>query len=333
MRAGLIGQRVGDDAAPNKLRQDVAAIAHQTDGDALAALPRFVDFAERVVEVVTDFVAVTGLKTLLNARRIDVDAQKTRAVHSRGQRLRAAHPAHPAGDDQLPCQRTVEVFRADGGEGLERALNDALTADVDPRAGGHLAVHRQPHPLQPVKHLPVRPVAHEVRVGYQHARRVFVRAEDADGFARLHKQRFVVIQIAQAAYDGVEAPPVARRLARAAVNDQVVGALGDLRVEVVHQHPHRGLLRHAPATALTAARRSASSRFANVFSPPIQYYTPPEMGLIGSMGLISPIHASSDFPEEHPMKTIAHLFAFSLIFAALVSSGAFQNPLAEATGT
>src|SRR5215475_6479213 len=118
MRASLIGQRVGDDAAANKLGQDVAAISYQSDGDALAALPRFVDLAERVVEVVTDLVAVTGLKTLLNARRIDVYAQKTRAVHSRGQRLRAAHPAHPARDDQLPRQRTVEVFFADCGEGL-----------------------------------------------------------------------------------------------------------------------------------------------------------------------------------------------------------------------
>ena len=26
-------------------------------------------------------------------------------------------------------------------EGLERSLNDALASDVDPRAGGHLAVH------------------------------------------------------------------------------------------------------------------------------------------------------------------------------------------------
>src|SRR5215510_11788562 len=290
MRAGLIGQRVGDDAAPNKLRQDVAAIAHQSDGDALAALPRFADFAESVVEVVTDLVAVTGLKTLLNARRIDVNAQKTRAVHCRGQRLRAAHPAHPTGDDQLPRQRTVEVFRADGGEGLERALNHALTADVDPRAGGHLAVHRQPHPLQPVKFVPVRPVAHEVRVGYQDARRVFVRAENTDRLARLHQKRFVVIQIAQAAHDGVEAPPVAGRLARAAVNDQVVRALGDIRVEVVHQHPHRGLLRPALATDLTAARRSDESRFTHVFSPPFQYYTPPEIGLIGPIGPINLIH-------------------------------------------
>src|SRR5262245_47105953 len=75
----------------------------------------------------------------------------------------------------------------------------------------------------------------------------------------------VFIQIPQVAHDGVQAPPVAGRLARAAVNDQVVGALGDLRVEVVHQHPHRGLLRPALATDLTAARRSDESRFAHVF--------------------------------------------------------------------
>ena len=36
--------------------------------------------------------------------------------------------------------------------------------------------------------------------------------------------------------------PVARRLARAAVNDQILGALGDVLVKIVHQHAHGGFL-------------------------------------------------------------------------------------------
>ena len=45
----------------------------------------------------------------------------------------------------------------------------------------------------------------------------------------------------QRADHGVERPPVARGPAGAAVDDEVVGALGVLGVEVVHQHPQRGL--------------------------------------------------------------------------------------------
>ena len=37
--------------------------------------------------------------------------------------------------------------------------------------------------------------------------------------------------------DLLEALPVAGRLADTAVNDQVVGSLGDLRIEIVHDHP------------------------------------------------------------------------------------------------
>src|SRR5690606_6011356 len=44
------------------------------------------------------------------------------------------------------------------------------------------------------------------------------------------------------AHHRVEAGPVAGGLARAAVDDEFVGVLGDLRVEVVHQHPQHRLL-------------------------------------------------------------------------------------------
>ena len=52
---------------------------------------------------------------------------------------------------------------------------------------------------------------------------------------------------AQLADDGVERLPAARRPPRAAVDDEVVGVLGHVGIEVVHQHPHRGFL--VPAQA------------------------------------------------------------------------------------
>ena len=56
--------------------------------------------------------------------------------------------------------------------------------------------------------------------------------------------------------DGVEALPVARRLADAAVDDELLRPLRDLGIEVVHQHPQRGFLLPSAAGELGAARRA-----------------------------------------------------------------------------
>jgi hypothetical protein len=65
-----------------------------------------------------------------------------------------------------------------------------------------------------------------------------------------------VLERAERADDGVERVPAARGLAGAAVDDEIVGALGHLGIEVVHQHPQRGLL----GPALARQRRAARAR-------------------------------------------------------------------------
>ena len=126
------------------------------------------------------------------------------------------------------------------GEGLVRALDDALRADVDPAAGGHLAVHHEPLAIELVEHLPIRPFGHEVGVGDEHARRILVGAEHADRLARLDEQGLVLLEPLERLDDLVVAFPVARGAADPAIDDQALRVLGDLVVEVVHQHPHRG---------------------------------------------------------------------------------------------
>jgi hypothetical protein len=108
-------------------------------------------------------------------------------------------------------------------EGFVGALHDPLAADVDPAPGGHLAIHRQPFRVQFVEVFPGGPVRHEVRVGDQHARRVFVGFEHANRLAGLHQQGFVVFEFGQGFYNGVIAFPVARGAANAAVDHQLVG--------------------------------------------------------------------------------------------------------------
>ena len=106
-------------------------------------------------------------------------------------------PPQPAGQRDGAGQRAAEPLGGDGGERLVGALQDALGADVDPRAGGHLAVHGQAERLQPAELLPVGPVGDEVGVGDEHPGRPLVGAEDADRLAGLDEQGLVALQVLQ----------------------------------------------------------------------------------------------------------------------------------------
>ena len=77
------------------------------------------------------------------------------------------------------------------GEGLVGALQDALRADVDPRAGGHLAIHHQAAFFKIIEDLLRGPLGHKIAVGQQDARSVDVGAHDTDGLAGLDEQRLV----------------------------------------------------------------------------------------------------------------------------------------------
>ena len=164
-------------------------------------------------------------------------------------------PPSPAVSEIVPASVPPNRFAAIADERLVRALQDALRADVDPRARRHLAVHRQTHRLEAAELLPGRPLGHEVGVRDQHARGPLVGLDDADRLARLHEQRLVALELPQLADDRVERRPRACRATGAAVDDQVVGPLGDLGIEVVHQHPHGGFL--LPALAGQARCRAA----------------------------------------------------------------------------
>ena len=165
-------------------------------------------------------------------------------------------PPRPAVRIQRPPQLAAEVLAAGFGERLVRALHDALAADVDPAAGRHLAVHHQALAVEFVEVLPRCPLRHEVRVGDQHARRIGVRLEHADRLARLHQQRLVVVELAQRRQDRVEAGPVARRAADAAVHDEMLRILRHFGIEVVLQHAVGGLGEPALARERSTARRA-----------------------------------------------------------------------------
>ena len=107
-------------------------------------------------------------------------------------------------------RRGLKVLARDGAQRLVRSLHDSLRADIDPRAGCHLAVHHQSGALQLTEFLPRSPASDEIAVGDENARSAVMRAQNANRLAALYQQRLVVLEIAQLAHNRVERFPVAR---------------------------------------------------------------------------------------------------------------------------
>ncbi len=206
------------------------------------ALRSFVDAfddRERVVEVLRLHVDIAGAEPELDARRAALDREQRSAGHGRREGLRAAHAAEAGGENPSSAKVAAIVPAPHLDEGLVGALHDALRADIDPRARGHLPVHHEPLAIELVEAIPGRPVRHEIGVGDEHARRVGVGAEHADRLAGLDEQRLIALEAAQGRDDAVERRPVARRPPDAAVDDELARPLGDVGVEIVHEHAHR----------------------------------------------------------------------------------------------
>ena len=247
---GLVGDDVDGRAAGEQAREHVGGVAEQADGQGLALVPGGDGPADRVVDVVGLLVEVAVLDPPGDPGLVALDADGHAAVHGDGQRLRAAHAAEPGGQRDRPGQRAAEALGRDGGERLVGALQDALGADVDPGARGHLAVHGQAELLQAAELLPGRPLRDQVGVGDEHPRRPLVGLEHPDGLAGLDEERLVVVEVLEGRDDRRVGVPAPGGAAGAAVDDELVGVFGHLGVEVVHQHAHGGFLSPALAAAL-----------------------------------------------------------------------------------
>uniref|UniRef100_A0A0N4ZGP7 LigA n=1 Tax=Parastrongyloides trichosuri TaxID=131310 RepID=A0A0N4ZGP7_PARTI len=257
VRAGLIGHQIGANAALDHFRQKISCIAQQADRQGFLVLERLLQQGQGLVQRFGHDVDVAGAQAELDAAALALDGDAGGAGHGRGQRLGAAHAAQARRQNPLAGPVAVIVLATRLHEGLIGALNDALGADVDPRSGGHLAVHGQALLIEFVEVVPVGPVRHQVGVGDQHARRVDMGAEHADRLARLDHQRLVGFQFLELVDDGVERLPVAGRLADAAIDHQLMRALGDIRVQIVHQHAHRrfGAVSHDGSGAASSSHR------------------------------------------------------------------------------
>jgi hypothetical protein len=254
MRRGLVGEDVGADAALEYFRHDRGGVAEQADRFGLASLGPAIDHFHRLIERLGLLVEIAGAQAEIDRIRIAFDGKTRSTSHDSGQRLGAAHAAETAGQDPLALEVAIVVLAAGLDESFVGALHDALRADIDPGAGRHLAVHHQAFLIELVEFLPGRPMRHDVGVCDEHARGVGMGLEDADRLAGLHQQRLVLAKRLQRSDDAVEIVPGARRPADPAIDDELVRVLGDLRVEIVHQHAQRRLGRPVAGVELVAAR-------------------------------------------------------------------------------
>ncbi len=248
----LVGGDVDVHVAPDHLGQHLGAVTDQADRERPPGVASFFGHVQGLVQAVGEGVEVVALEPALDPGGVGVGANDHAAVHGDGQGLGASHTPGPAGHSEGAGQRTPKAFVGDGGKGLVGALEDALSTDVDPRTGGHLAVHSQAQVLQPAELVPGGPFGDQVRVSYEHPRCPLVGAHHPDRPARLDKQGLVATQVPQRPLDGPERRPVPRRFTGAPVDDQLFGVLGHLGVKVVVQHAQGRFLLPSLARQLAA---------------------------------------------------------------------------------
>ena len=214
VRARLVGDDVGLEALAEQLGQHLGGVRAQPDAQR-APLPLCAQAAlDGVVEVVGLLVEVARLEAAADAIAVDLHAQRDALVHRHRERLGAAHAAEAGGERDRAGERAAEAPAGDLREALVGALHDALAADVDPRAGGHLAVHRQPERLEPPELVPGGPLADQVRVRDQHPRRPLVRAEHAHRLAGLDEHASRRPRACEACARSRRTPPTSARPCR-----------------------------------------------------------------------------------------------------------------------
>ena len=271
MGAGLVGDDVGLEAHLPQRRQHVGGVART--GPTLSARRSALAAAaagDGVVEVVGLLVEVAGLEPPLDPVRVDLDAERHAAVHRHRQRLGAAHAAEPGGDGDRARRASRRsgggrsprsTRRCPGGSPGCRCRSRSRRSSARTSSGPSSSSRRNSSQL--AQSGTRFELAISTRGAHSWVRKTPTGLPDCTSSVSSSPEA------AQGADDRVERLPGARGAAGAAVDDQVVGPLGDLRVEVVHQHPQRRLLRPAPAGELGAARRPDLARAAHAQLPSI----------------------------------------------------------------
>ena len=208
MRTGLIGNHIGSHAACQQLGKYFRCITEQPHRNRTVTRAGGFDDLQGLIEFGRHLIDITGLQTFANSLRITLDRQHRPPRHGGGQRLRATHATKSTGKNPFSSQTAAKMLFTNRDKCLVSTLHDALTADVYPRAGRHLAIHHQPFLIELVEMLPARPVGDEIGICNQHPWRLGMCLEDANRLARLHQQCFIRLEVGKHLANSIETLPI-----------------------------------------------------------------------------------------------------------------------------
>ena len=118
-------------------------------------------------------------------------------------------------------------------ESLVGPLHNALRTNINPRTGRHLPVHHQPLPFQFIKMFPVGPIRHQHGIRNQNPGCVHMGWKNRHRLSALDEQGFVIVQIHQRPLNLIKGLTVAGRFAPSSVNNQIIGSLRHIGIQIV----------------------------------------------------------------------------------------------------
>ncbi len=242
--------------AADQFRQNLRRIAEQRNGHRLLARRVLFDCRESIINVFRLPVDISSAETKVDAGLLALDIQGHGASKCGCKCLSTAHSAESRSQDPSAREVVVVVLTTCIGKGLKRALNNALTADVNPASCRHPTVHEQALAVEFIDVSPCAPFGNHVGVGQQHPWRIGVGLENVDRLAGLDQQCLVRLQRLEGRKGLVEALPVACRASDAVIDDQTLRILGHLFVQIVLKHPESRLDQPVLADEMIAFRRA-----------------------------------------------------------------------------
>ena len=136
MGAGLVGDDIGARAARfhagHQFGEHICGVTQQAHRLGLALGGPFGNHRQRLVQRLGLGIDVTGTQAEIDPRLVAFHGETACPCHHSRQRLRPAHAAKTTRQDPFALERPAKVLTARLGKGLVSALNDALSADVDP---------------------------------------------------------------------------------------------------------------------------------------------------------------------------------------------------------
>ena len=238
-----------------QLGEDLGGVAEQADRQRPLGVARLDRQREGVVDVGGLDVEVAVVDAAVDAGLVAVHADRHALVHRHRQRLRAAHAADACGEGDGAGQgvrRTSSSRPHRRSRRCPAGCPACRCRSTSPPSSARTSSGPAASSLRNCSQFAQSPTRLELAISTRGAH-TWVR-NTPTGLPDCTSMVSSFSRSRSVAHDRVERLPAAGGATGAAVDHEVLGVLGDLGVEVVHQHPQRGFLLPALAGDVGAAR-------------------------------------------------------------------------------